>query len=195
MTGTEKFDTKVGDDFLMTFRYGYDEKVHGGRTLEESVAIARVAEECGVDALHISIMTYASMQYMSASPEMPAGFNMFPTKVIKEAVKIPDIALDEAMIPRAFLMPRLAERGIQKVVNATVKEITADGCVYTDKKGEEHKLEDFDTVVLALGVKSYNPLGKELEGLVDKVLVIGDAKQPGPANKATEAGLAAAFEI
>lgn len=433
--------SKVGNDFLMTFRYGYDEKVHGGRTLEESVAIARLAEECGVDALHISIMTYASMQYMSASPEMPAGFNMFPTKVIKEAVNLPvitvgrynpyiaenallngcadfvsfgrasiadpeipnkvkegrldeispcigctqscigyifvgepasclvnpvtgnelkypmnkveepknvlvagagpagleaamfaakkghkvtvvekghtfggqfrlaavpptkheiatalkylvtmgkkygveyifnqevtkeyiqeqkpdavilatggvpakppipgidqenvvdaidildgkvtpgrnvlvigggmtgvetadfmgehnravtvlemrpDIALDEAMIPRAFLMPRLAERGIQKVVNATVKEITADGCIYTDKKGNEQKLEDFDTIVLALGVKAYNPLEKELEGIVDKVIVIGDAKQPGPANKATEAGLAAAFEI
>ncbi len=32
-----------------------------------------------------------------------------------------DIALDEAPTPRAFLMPRLAERGIQKIVNATVK--------------------------------------------------------------------------
>lgn len=85
--------SKVGDNFPMTLRYGYDEKVHGGRTLEESVAIARVAEECGVDALHISIMTYASMQYMSASPEMPAGFNMFPTKVIKEAVSIPMISV------------------------------------------------------------------------------------------------------
>lgn len=432
---------KVGDDFLMTFRYGYDEKVHGGRTLEESVAIARVAQEYGVDALHISIMTYASMQYMSASPEMPAGFNMFPTKVIKEAVNIPvisvgrynpyiaenallngcadfisfgrasiadpeipnkvkegrldeispcigctqscigyifvggpasclinpltgnelkynmdrvedpkkvmivgsgpagleaamvaaqkghkvtvvekeakfggqfrlaaipptkheiatalkyymtmgkkygveyifntevtadyvkemapdvvilatgsvpanppikgidgenvvdaidildgkvvpgrnvlmigggmtgvetadflgehnravtvlemreDIALDEAMIPRAFLMPRLADRGIQKIVNATVKEITSDGVIYTDKKGNEITIDGYDTIALAMGVKSYNPLEKELEGIVKKVIVIGDAKQPGPANKATESGLAAVFEI
>lgn len=433
--------SKVGEDFLMTFRFGHDEKVHGGRTLEESVAVARWAEDCGVDAVHISIMTYASMQYMSASPEMPAGFNMFPTKVIKEAVKIPvitvgrynpyiaenallngcadfvsfgrasiadpelpnkvkegrmdeispcigctqscidylnagkhlsclvnpvtgnelkypmiqvenpknvlvvgagpagleaaliaakkghkvkvvekertfggqfrlasipptkheiatalkywvtagkkcgveyifnqevtaeyvkeqnadavilatggvpskppipgidgenvvdaidildgkavpgrnvlvigggmtgvetadfmgehnravtvlemrpDIALDESSTPRAFLMPRLAERGIQKIVNAKVKEITSDGCIYTDKHGEEHRLEEFDTIVLALGVKSYNPLEKALEGEVNQIIVIGDAKKPGTANKATEEGLAAVFDL
>ena len=106
-----------------------------------------------------------------------------------------DIALDEAMIPRAFLMPRLADRGIQKIVNATVKEITADGVIYTDKKGNEVALEGYDTIALALGAKANNPLEKELAGIDAKVIVIGDAKQPGLANKATEAGLAAAFEI
>lgn len=84
---------KCGPDFPMTFRFGWDEKVHGGRTLEESVNVARMAEEEGVDALHVSIMTYASMQYMSASPEMPQGFNQFPTKVIKDNVHIPVISV------------------------------------------------------------------------------------------------------
>ncbi len=83
---------KVGNDFVMTFRFGWDEKVHGGRKLEESCNVARMAEE-GADAIHISVMTYASMHYMSASPEMPQGFNQFPTKVIKEAVSIPVISV------------------------------------------------------------------------------------------------------
>lgn len=85
--------SKVGEDFPTTFRFGYDEKVHGERTLEESVAVARIVEEYGVDALHISIMTYASMQYMSASPEMPTGFNKFPRKVITDVVNIPIISV------------------------------------------------------------------------------------------------------
>lgn len=84
---------KCGDDFVMNFRYSYDEKVNGGRTLEESTAIARLAEEAGVDALHISIMTYASLQWMSAPAAIPPGFNQYPTEQIKKAVNIPVIAV------------------------------------------------------------------------------------------------------
>lgn len=59
---------KVGEDYPLLFRFGYDEKVNGGRTLEESVMVGRMAESCGVDALDVSIMTYASTPYMSAPP-------------------------------------------------------------------------------------------------------------------------------
>lgn len=84
---------KCGYDFPITLRMGYDEKVNGGRTLEESVVVARFAESIGIDALHISIMTYASLPYMSAPPAMASGFNQFPTGVIKEAVSIPVITV------------------------------------------------------------------------------------------------------
>ena len=85
--------SKVGDDYPLLFRFGHDEKVNGGRTLEESVMVGRMAESCGVDALDVSIMTYASLPYMSAPPAMPHGFNQFPTKVIKQAVSIPVISV------------------------------------------------------------------------------------------------------
>lgn len=84
---------KVGDDYPMLFRFGYDEKVPGGRTLEESVAVARMAEESGVDALDISVMTYQSLPYMSAPTALPHGWNMFPTREIKSAVSIPVISV------------------------------------------------------------------------------------------------------
>lgn len=432
--------SKVGTDYPLLFRFGHDEKVNGGRTLEESVMVGRMAEEAGVDALDVSIMTYASTPYMSAPPAMPHGFNQFPTKVIKEAVSIPvisvgryepaiaesallngcadfisfgresivdpdlptkvaeekydeifpcigctqsclgylnmggsirclvnplsglenkvdmtpvenpkkvlvagagpaglsaaylaakkghevilaeksgeiggqfrlasvppckqdiatairayinqckkngveirlntevtenflkdidpdavilatggtplhiklegidnenvvdavnildgskvagnnvlvigggmtgvetadylaehskavtivemrpDIALDEAAAPRFFLIPRLKEHGVSWYVNATVKQICPDGVVY-EQGGKEKVLSGYDTIVLALGVRAYNPLEETVKGLGKPYCVIGDAKQPGPANKATEAALEAILSI
>ena len=427
-----------GKDYPLSFRFGYDEKVNGGRTLEESCAVARMAEEEGVDVLNISIMTYASLPYMSAAAAMPAGFNEFPTEVIKNTVKIPvigvgrynnmhvvedmllseradfvalgresiadpeipnkvkegrlseiapciactqsclgylnaagkvsclvspttghegeydlgpaadkkkvlvvgagpaglqaamiaakkghdvtvcekaghfggqfrlaavpptkseilmaikyyitmgkkygakyqlntevtknmvveggydsvilatggvpakpgiegidgekvvtaadilnatampgnnvliigggvtgaetadylgehgkkvtvlemreDIALDEEGSPRFWLMQRLAQWNVQKVCNATVNKFTEDGVIYNG----DQELSGFDTMVLAMGVKAYNPLEEELKDLGISVQVIGDACKPGKANAATEAGLAAALAL
>ena len=431
---------KVGEDYPLLFRFGYDEKVNGGRTLEESVMVGRMAENCGVDALDVSIMTYASTPYMSAPPAMPHGFNQFPTKVIKEAVHIPvisvgryepaiaesallngcadfiafgresiadpdlpakvaaekyeeifpcigctqsclgylnlgghirclvnpltglegkvaitksenpkkvlvagagpgglvasflaaraghevilaeksseiggsfrlaaipptkqdiatalrayvnhckkegvdirlntpvtpellseinpdavilatgglplrinlegidgenvidavdildgtktpgnrilmigggmtgvetadflaehnkavtiiemrpDIALDEASAPRFFLIPRLKEHGVEWIVNATVKKILPDGVIY-EQNGSEYTCSGYDTIVLALGVKANNPLEEAARALGKQVFVIGDAAQPGPANKATEAALEAVLSL
>ncbi len=431
---------KVGEDYPLLFRFGYDEKVNGGRTLEESVMVGRMAESCGVDALDVSIMTYASTPYMSAPPAMPHGFNQFPTKVIKQAVSIPvisvgryepaiaesalmngcadfiafgresitdpdlpakvaaekyeeifpcigctqsclgylnlgghirclvnpltglegkvsitktekpkkvlvagagpgglvasflaaraghevilaeksseiggsfrlaaipptkqdiatalraymyhckkegvdirlntpvtpefiseinpdavilatgglplrinlegidgenvmdaidildgtktpgnrilmigggmtgvetadflaehnkavtiiemrpDIALDEASAPRFFLIPRLKEHGVEWIVNATVKKILPDGVIY-EQNGSEYTCSGYDTIVLSLGVKANNPLEESARALGKQVFVIGDAAQPGPANKATEAALEAVLSL
>lgn len=431
---------KVGEDYPLLFRFGYDEKVNGGRTLEESVMVGRMAESCGVDALDVSIMTYASTPYMSAPPAMPHGFNQFPTKVIKEAVHIPvisvgryepaiaesallngcadfiafgresiadpdlpakvaaekyeeifpcigctqsclgylnlgghirclvnpltglegkvsitksenpkkvlvagagpgglvasflaaraghevilaeksseiggsfrlaaipptkqdiatalrayvnhckkegvdirlntpvtpellseinpdavilatgglplrinlegidgenvmdavdildgtktpgnrilmigggmtgvetadflaehnkavtiiemrpDIALDEASAPRFFLIPRLKEHGVEWIVNATVKKILPESVIY-EQNGSEYTCSGYDTIVLALGVKANNPLEEAARALGKQVFVIGDAAQPGPANKATEAALEAVLSL
>jgi len=84
---------KCGDDFPLSFRYSYDEKVNGGRTLEESTVVARLLEEAGIDVLHVSIMTYASMQWMSAPSAVQPGFNQYPTEFIKKTVNIPVISV------------------------------------------------------------------------------------------------------
>ncbi len=432
--------SKVGKTYPLLFRFGYDEKINGGRTLEESVMVARMAEAAGVDALDISIMTYGSLPYMSAPPAMPHGFNQFPTKFIKKAVSIPvisvgryepaiaesallnrcadfisfgresiadpdlpnkvagekydeilpcigctqsclgylnggghirclvnplsamdlkadmspaaapkkvlvagagpaglvaawlaakkghqvvlaekaaeiggqfrlaavppckqdiatalrsylnhckkhgvdirlntevneelikeldpdtvilatggtplhislpgidgenvidaidvldntkvpgarvlvigggmtgvetadymaehsravtivemrpDIALDEAAAPRFFLIPRLLEHGVKWEVNATVKEILPDG-VICEQNGETRKLTGFDTIVLALGVRAFNPLEETVRAMGKQAIVIGDAGQPGSANKATESALNAVLSI
>ncbi|MBQ0065954.1 MAG: FAD-dependent oxidoreductase [Firmicutes bacterium] len=89
----KKIREYCGEDYPISFRFGHDEKVNGGRTLEESLAVARMAEEAGVDVLSISIMTYASLPWMSAAAAMPTGFNEFATEQIKKSVSIPVVCV------------------------------------------------------------------------------------------------------
>ena len=49
--------------------------------------------------------------------------------------------------------------------------------------------------VLALGVRPNNPLEAAVKAMGLPVCVIGDANQPGPANKATEAALEAVLKL
>ena len=118
----------------------------------------------------------------------------------------PDIALDEASAPRFFLIPRLKEHGVEWIVNATVKKILPDGVIY-EQGDSEYTCSGYDTIVLALGVKANNPLEEAARALGNnpleeaaralgkQVFVIGDAAQPGPANKATEAALEAVLSL
>ncbi|MBR3313964.1 MAG: FAD-dependent oxidoreductase, partial [Atopobiaceae bacterium] len=89
----ENIRKKCGGDFMIAFRFGHDEMVPGGRTLEESLVVAHLLEEAGVDMLDISIMTYASTEYMSPNGAMPNGFNQFATQKIREVVDIPVMAV------------------------------------------------------------------------------------------------------
>lgn len=84
---------KCGEDFIIGFRISYDEKIPGGRTLEETLVVSHLLEEAGVDLLDVSIMTYASTEYMSANGAMPNGYNQFATEKIRQSVDIPVIAV------------------------------------------------------------------------------------------------------
>ncbi|WP_026485734.1 oxidoreductase [Caldanaerobius polysaccharolyticus] len=84
---------KVGNGYPIIFRLSGDEKVVGGRNIDDSRAVARVMEEAGVDAIHVSAGVYASTQYIIAPAAMPPGFNVYAAEEIKKAVKIPVIAV------------------------------------------------------------------------------------------------------
>jgi len=83
----------LGADFPILFRISADEKVHGGRTVHETKAIARLMEECGADAMHVSICTYGSMHWMFVPPSVPQGFNTDAAAEVKRSVTIPVIAV------------------------------------------------------------------------------------------------------
>jgi len=84
---------KVGHDIPLLFRISAEEKVPGGRTLSETLVIARMLEEAGVDCIDLSVGLAASSQYIIAPPEIPPGFLLSASYEIKKAVHIPVIAV------------------------------------------------------------------------------------------------------
>ena len=84
---------KLGPSFPVLFRMSGEERVPGGRTVEESRVVARLMEEAGVDAIDVSVGTAGSGQYIFAPQAVPAGFLLPVSREIKKAVSVPVIAV------------------------------------------------------------------------------------------------------
>lgn len=84
---------KCGKGFPLIFRISGDERVEGGRKIEETVIIAKALEKAGADAIHVSTGVYASMPYMVAPANVPNGFNLYAAEAVKKGVTIPVIAV------------------------------------------------------------------------------------------------------
>ena len=89
-----------------------------------------------------------------------------------------ELARDVEQTVRYFLMKRLKEKGVVMITGATVTEVRPDGVV-VQRNGRTESLLGFDTIVLAVGVKSDDDLAKQLEGVAAETYVIGDARKPG----------------
>ena len=84
---------KIGASFPLLFRMSGEERVPGGRTLEESRVVARMIEKAGVNAIDVSVGVAGSAQYIFASPAVPPGFLLSVSQEIKKAVSVPVIAV------------------------------------------------------------------------------------------------------
>lgn len=105
-----------------------------------------------------------------------------------------EIARDVEDPIRLFLLDRLESYGTDIYTNCQVKRFIEDGII-AQLEGKEFELSGFDTIVLALGVKSINHLQSELENTGKEIYVIGDASEPGRAGKAIEEGARLALKI
>ncbi len=100
---------------------------------------------------------------------------------------LPHVARDVQVYVRQFLMERLETYKVRIETETSVVRFLDDGAIVR-KDGKESRLEGFDTIVLAMGTKSVNPLQKQLEGKVAELHVIGDAREPRQALDAIEEG-------
>jgi len=100
---------------------------------------------------------------------------------------LPEIAMDVPLPIRYFLLERLKAYGVQIETGMTVKEFLPDG-VIGEKNGQPMRLTGFNTIVLAMGGRSVNPLKEKLNGKVRELYVIGDASTPRKAIDAIEEG-------
>ena len=89
---------------------------------------------------------------------------------------LPTIGDDIDKLTRPFIMERLKSRNVNLISNAKIIEVIKDGVLY-EKDQTNIILNGVDSLILALGYESYNPLELSLKCLVDKLYVIGDAVQ------------------
>ena len=84
---------RIGSSFPLLFRMSGEERVPGGRGIDESRVVARMVEEAGIDAIDVSVGVAGSAQYIFASPVLPPGFLLSSSEEIKKAVRVPVIAV------------------------------------------------------------------------------------------------------
>jgi 2,4-dienoyl-CoA reductase (NADPH2) len=96
---------------------------------------------------------------------------------------------DIGLTTRWIALRQLSRYGIRVLTHTRAAEITPEGLWVEKKEGRE--MLPCDTVVMACGTVPVNPLEESLKGLVEKVVVVGDAKK---ARKAYEAIHEAFFE-
>ncbi|MFB3812624.1 MAG: FAD-dependent oxidoreductase [Terriglobales bacterium] len=99
---------RLGSGYPIIFRLSAEERVQDGLTIEESKQIAALLQEAGVDAIHVSMGNYATMQYVIPPIDLPLAFNVENGAAIKAAVSIPVI------IAGRINHPALAERILEE---------------------------------------------------------------------------------
>ncbi|MDD5017532.1 MAG: FAD-dependent oxidoreductase, partial [Eubacteriales bacterium] len=114
---------ECGEDYPIVVRLGTNEHRIGGIEESEAVIQARLLEEYGADALHLSAGTYGCWDVIVPPPDYPYAWNIAATKLIKSAVSIPVIAVGRYTDP--YVIDMALERGDTDFV-ATGRQSIAD---------------------------------------------------------------------
>lgn len=104
-----------------------------------------------------------------------------------------DIATDIYLTVRDSLLRRFKQEEIEVHTNTKVLEFTETG-VICEENGVQKTLDNFDSIILAMGAKAYNPF-ENSEGLKPEVYTIGDAKDSRSAVEAIYEGFRVAQKI
>lgn len=92
---------KVGPDFPIIARLSAEECIKGGFELEFTKWLAPRLAEAGASALHVSVGVYTTPGLLTiAASDTPEGFNLFRAREMKQAVKVPVIAVGRIIDPR-----------------------------------------------------------------------------------------------
>lgn len=96
---------------------------------------------------------------------------------------------------RKYLMKDFEEYKIQEITSAKVCKFYEDGVEYESPDGSRHEARGYDSVILSMGFRNYNPFAEQLEELGQEVYVVGDATRARRALDATREAYAAAVQI
>lgn len=97
---------------------------------------------------------------------------------------------------RRYMMDAFSKGNVGLYPGHRITAFYKDGVSYQTEDGQTGSLRGFDSIVLAMGTRSYNPLKEAAEKGAIKVIVIGEAlKSPGNAVAATRDALDAVLSI
>ncbi|MBN1383091.1 MAG: FAD-dependent oxidoreductase [Deltaproteobacteria bacterium] len=103
---------KCGRDFMIDFRISGDEKVPGGRTIEETKTIAIKLEKQGVNLLHITAGTYESTWAIIPPMNINPGWIADYAAEVKKIVNIPVMTvgrINDPLIAESILLSGKAD--------------------------------------------------------------------------------------
>ncbi len=103
-----------------------------------------------------------------------------------------EIARGMEMIEKALTVKTLKAKDVNIFLNTMVKRIEDDK-VFIENENMKQTLEDIDLIVLATGMKSYNPYADDIAG--ENVYLVGDAAKVGKAQNAIADAFFLANEI
>lgn len=106
-----------------------------------------------------------------------------------------EIGADVIKEHKIYLMKDFEQYRIGQITGAKVCRFYTDGVEYETADGSGHEARGYDSVVLAMGYKRYDPFGGEIEALGKEVYVIGDAVKARRALDATKEAYEAAMKI
>jgi 2,4-dienoyl-CoA reductase-like NADH-dependent reductase (Old Yellow Enzyme family)/NADPH-dependent 2,4-dienoyl-CoA reductase/sulfur reductase-like enzyme len=115
-------------------------------------------------------------------------------KKITVCETLPDLGTGVNTHVRDISVKRLRDYGAQFYVSLASEEITGKGMMITDKDGKQHLIE-YDTLIMAAGLKPNEKLYKEIKSIVPDTYLVGDAKQPRYIMDAISEGFKTAYSI
>ncbi len=83
---------------------------------------------------------------------------------------------------------------VESITGAKVAEFYTDGVKYELADGSVHEVRGFDSVVLAMGSRNYDPISESLKDIVKETYVIGDAVRARRAFKCNRRSIKCSFK-
>ena len=96
---------------------------------------------------------------------------------------------------RVYLMKDFEDYKIKEITGAKVCKFYEDGVEYETADGQRHESRGYDSVILSMGFRNYNPFGEEIKAIVPDTYVIGDAIRARRALDATKEAYDVASQI
>jgi 2,4-dienoyl-CoA reductase-like NADH-dependent reductase (Old Yellow Enzyme family)/thioredoxin reductase len=90
---------KIGPDFPLTVRLSGSDYEPDGFEIDETVEVAKVLEDLGIDALHMSGGDHHQMIHQVTPMAIPRANNVYAAEAVKQVVDIPVIASGSITLP------------------------------------------------------------------------------------------------